>query len=147
MGRGRRDRIRGHAERDPSPRISLSAAARQYAKFREHYTRNLERTRVQHYRSGRAELQIRLGWILGLLGLIEKESSTPTVGPVATNPWANEEKLASLCTLTAIACLFHFLLAKKEANVFVWTSVRFHDVNARKVGRIEVDSTTVQTVH
>jgi len=50
---------------------------------------------------------------------------------------------------------FHFLVAKKEANVFVWTGVRFRDVNARKVGRIEVDSTTfdsgtsstVQTVH
>jgi hypothetical protein len=64
VGRGRRDRIRGHAERDPSPRISLLAVARQHAKFRDHDPGNLQRARVQHYRSGGTELQIRLGWVL-----------------------------------------------------------------------------------
>jgi opacity protein-like surface antigen len=75
MGCGRRKRIGGDPECDPSLRISLSATAREHAKFRERHARNLERTRVQPDRSSWAELQIRVGWILGPRGLIEKESS------------------------------------------------------------------------
>jgi hypothetical protein len=64
MGCGRRKRIRGDPQYDPSLRISLPATARQHAKFSERHASNLERARLQPDRSGWAGLQIRLGWII-----------------------------------------------------------------------------------